>query len=462
MGEMKRLPAIVVAALSVASFAFVPLGCNGGEETSAGGRTRLRLMTMQLRPTFDEYMTALLASFEALHPDTRVEWMDFPAEGYLNKLQALFLGGDPPEVVNLSFDLGPPLARRGQLVDLRPLLPEQVFDAYFPRILRTACTLGEETFALPWYLSSAVLFYNRSILDEAGIDHPPATRAEMFEMCRVIRERCPGKYGFLDSLSEAGQLRDLLITEGVPLVERGETGRLRAAFATPAGAAALRIWSDAFKQGILPREVLARDHRRAIEYYKAGRTAFFTTGAQFLGQIREDAPDIYAVTDVAPLPRPPTGQHSVDVMTLAVPERGDSPEANARERRAALLAAFVTDGPNQLAFCRRVTILPSAVEAARDPFFSESDGSVESRARVIAARQLESAEMYIPALPEAGRLWAALNTAVEKACLGEATPEESLAEAAATWNAIFDTIAPESSHNAVAGPTPVEQEAQEN
>jgi putative chitobiose transport system substrate-binding protein len=121
-----------------------------------------------------------------------------------------------------------------------------------------------------------------------------------------------------------------------------------------------------------------------------------------------------------------------------VPRRGDTPEARARERLAAELAAFVTNGPNQLAFCRLVPILPSVVATARDPFFTQEDGTLEGKARVISARGLASAEVYLQPYPGMGELNAAMSTAIEKACLGQATPREALAEAAARWNAVFD------------------------
>lgn len=433
-------PAVALAAL-LAACGGAPEGTPPtGTPGAAPAATPLTLMTMQLQPMFNDYMHALVASFEAAHPGTRLEWIDFPAEGYLNKVQALLLEGHPPDVINLTYDQGIRIAQEGVLADLRPLVAPGTLDAYFRGVLETSCMWEGQVYALPWYLTVYVTMYNKALMQQAGLDptRPPRTDAECYAMGRVIAERVPGAFGFFEAVTEDGRLRDFLVRAGVPLVRRDADGRLRAAFNTPEGVAVLRQWAEMYRDGVIPRESITEDHRRAIELFKAGRTAFYTSGPQFIPRIVEDAPDIAAVMGVAPALLASIEVHRVDVMQLVVPDRGDTPEATERERRAAELAAFVTNAENQLAFCRIVTILPSVVEATRDPLFTVSDGTLEGDARVIAAAELASAEVYLEPYPGMGELNAAMNTAISKACLAIATPEEALAEAAAAWDAVFE------------------------
>jgi ABC-type glycerol-3-phosphate transport system substrate-binding protein len=399
----------------------------------------LTLMTISLQPAFTEYMSGVIEGFESAHPDTRIDWVDLPIDGYLNKLQTMLLDDDPPDVVNLTHGLGMQIASMGVFADLRDHLDEATLDSYFPRVLRTAGVWQEEVYALPWYLTTHVMMYNRALMEEAGLDpdRPPTTHPELFTMSRQIRERLPSKFGFFEALTEEGHLREIFLANNISLTAESSDGTLRAAFNTPEAIEVLRTYADLFKDGILPRDSLTQTHARGIELYKAGTTVFFTSGPQFLRFIAQDAPDVYAVTDVAPQVIPPNKTLGVDVMNITVPKQPDGPGAAERRQRAAELAAFITNAENQLAFCKLVTILPSVRDAAEDPYFTESDGSLESRARVIGADQLDRAAVLIPSLPEAGRLTAALSRAMEQAALDVKSPEEALAEAEATWNSIL-------------------------
>lgn len=435
--RISHLAAMLGVSLLIACGAPAPEGGAPGGESM-----RLTLMTYQLQPTFNDFMTSLCASFEAAHPGTDVEWLDFPAEGYVDKLMLLFQGGDPPDVVNLTFDIGAQVVQQGILADIRPLLPAEVVASHLPRIVRSGCETNGMLYGLPWYLSPVVMLTNRALMQRAGLDpeRPPATFEEQVAMSRQIHERVPDAWGYYESLTEAGHLRDLLFQQNVVLAERGPGGRLRAAFNTPRGVEVLALWTELFRTGVLPRESIQPTHVRAIELFKAGQTAFFVTGPQFLRNIEEDAPDVYAQCGVAAAPRTPCGITGVDMMMLGVTGHGETPEGQERERRAAELAAFITNAENQLAFCRLAVIFPSVSAALEDSHFSQSDGTLMSDARVMGARTLREAEIFREVLPESGRLNQAMSRAIERTCLENVSPETALADAAAEWDAIFAAL----------------------
>ena len=45
-------------------------------------------------------------------------------------------------------------------------------------------------------------------------------------------------------------------------------GHQRAAFNSPAGRRAFAFWTDLYRRGLLPREVVSQGYRRAIELYR--------------------------------------------------------------------------------------------------------------------------------------------------------------------------------------------------
>ena len=95
----RRIGAWIVA-LTIAVFL---TGCGqGGDENAAGqpGEIKVSFLTMQLRPTFDDFFLPLIAKFEQLHPGVSVEWLDFPFESYETKLMTSFMArkGSPATV----------------------------------------------------------------------------------------------------------------------------------------------------------------------------------------------------------------------------------------------------------------------------------------------------------------------------------------------------------------------------
>ena len=165
----------------------------------------------------------------------------------------------------------------------------------------------------------------------------------MPDFARRIRERT-GRYGLFVTVvpDDSAEMLESLVQMGVDLLDE----QRRAAFNSSAGRRAFRFWTDLYRQGLLPREVVSQGQRRAIELFQSGDLALAATGAEFLRSIQTNAPGVAAVTE----PHPPlTGQDgtaNVALMTLAVPRQS-------RHRPEALkLALFLTNGENQARFAR--------------------------------------------------------------------------------------------------------------
>lgn len=389
----------------------------------------ITFLTMQLQPTFNDYVTRLIAKYEASHRDTKIVWLDYPADQYETKLLARFISHDPPDVINLTYDMMLKFSERDVLLSLDDVISSKTFSSYFPRIFNEGCRYKETAYAVPWYLALAVTMYNEEILRQAGLDleKPPTTYLGMAEYCRIIKEKT-GIYGTLPVYTEAGTLKGYLLQDGVPLVD--ETGK-RAIFNSPAGVETLTFWADLYKEGLVPRESLTARHRRPIELYQSGKIAFFCSGPQFLKLIKGDAPDVYAHTRIGPRFQGKVEMYPVDLMVVSVAGETKYPKLSAD------FAAYVTNGENQLALCRLATVLPSVVWAAKDPYFVDVEDTPEGQARKVSAQQLPKATIVVTPLEHRAELDEAIDTATQKACLGVLTPKEALDEAAAKWTQIL-------------------------
>jgi putative chitobiose transport system substrate-binding protein len=399
-----------------AAIGLLAVGCRTTSDPNA-----LELWTMQLKPTFTAYMDGVLADWRQQHPDRPVTWIDVPASGLENKLLAAVAGGNPPDVVNLNAQFAAKLAQQKALTQLDDKLAP-VKGLFFPKVWE-ACQVDGKTFAVPWYLSTAVTIANSDLLKAAGLPaKPPATYAEAAKMGATLKAKT-GKALFMPNFGDSGKFMELLVTQGVPLLANNQP-----AFATPAGEKALQYWVDLYNQGIIPKESLTEKHREAIDRFQAEQIAMLTSGPQFLTIIKENAPQLYPKVVIGQqLTDGPVG---VGVMNIVVPAASQKKEA------AMDLALFLTNGDNQLALAKLAPVLPSIIKATKDPYFTAGGSDAIATARRVSVEQLPKASVLVPAKArENPELAKALDMALQKACLGQKSPKEALEEAAATWRA---------------------------
>lgn len=389
------------------------------------GVTRLEFWTIALSPTFDDYIHGLIAEFERLHPGVKLTWVDLPQQATLQKLMASIAGGVPPDVVNLDTDFALVMAENQALVTMSEAVPHEVQNRYFPG-LWSATEYQGEVYAVPWYVTTRVIMYNRAIFEAAGLDpdDPPDTWDELARTARAVHERT----------DFTGYMPSIRITNdwgmwGVPSVDR-ET--MTATFDSPEGVARLQWYVDLFEEGVVPRETLTEGYRGALDRYKAGTLAILEAGPQFLLKIKSDAPDVYAATGVAPLPRTPTNTVPAATMYLAVPR-------SSKHRELAVeLALFITSPENQLAFDKIVPILPSTMATAEDDYFQTGKGEpLQDQAVRISIEQLPRARDFSLGLPRQSELNRALTRAVEAALYGRIPADVALRQAAEEWNEIL-------------------------
>jgi len=411
---------------------FLILGCGRqeGSSPSAAGKKEICFFTMQLRPTFDPYFLELFQEFEKIHPDVKIIWMDYPAQDYDTKILTSFMGKEPPDVINLAPQMLPNFLSRQTLLPLEPLVSQEVRDSYLPNILKDACQMGGKTWAVPWYLATAVTMCNMKIFEEAGLSEKdiPQTFEQMKDAAKIIRKKTD-KFAFFPIYTEAGAMRGHLNDAGVPILD--PEGK-RAIFNTPKGVAVLKFWTDFYKEGLAPSEALTAMHRRPIELYKSGRLAIFHSGPQFLKHVKSDAPDVYKNTVVRPrILWKDYEIYTIDVHILAVSSKTKYPEL------ASEFAAFVTNASNQLKFCRLTTIIPSVTKATEDPYFTAVENTPEGLARKISAEEVKKGIVVRTPEKHSGKLFRAMDQLMEKICLGEITPEQGLKQAEDRWNEIL-------------------------
>lgn len=405
----------------------------GGGQGDAGGTDgevtgEISFATLQLKPTFTDYIEGVIADFEKQHPGVTVKWIDVPFEGAQEKFAADAQAGTLPDVVNLNPNFAQPLERAGVFTPLDDAAAD-VRDSYVPGAWDAFKVPGEEaSYGFPWYLTSEVTMYNKDQFKTAGLDpeQPPATFDDLYAHAEQLSKKGGGDFYGLHPALENKFITDLAKL-GVPLMNDEQT---EWTFDTPEAVAYVEKLTELYKAGVMPRDSVTQDHAKEIEAYQSGKIALFPSGPNFLELVKENAPDIADVTGVGPQITGPNGVANMSVMGLLVPESSEN-KATAVE-----FAKFMTNAENQLAFSKIVTVLPSVTEALEDPYFTDdSDGSTVSQARRISAEQIAQAENLVPVQYD-DRVKAAVIGPVQLAMQGKLTAEQAIEKAVEDANAI--------------------------
>ncbi len=427
MGRLKVLVSIGLT-LAVLSSCSTSNSRNSSEE--------VEFWTMQLAPKFNDYFAKLNGNFEAKNQDLKIRWIDIPWSAMESKILTAISAKTAPDLVNLNPNFASQLASRNAWLDLDEVIDPEDKAIYLPNIWQASSIevcqenqCEQDTFGIPWYLTTRITIYNQQLLQQAGIPKPPETYAELKQVAQQIKTKT-GKYAFFITFvpGDSGEVLESMVQMGVRLID--EQGK--AAFNTPEGIAAFRYWVELYQQKLLPPEVLTQGHRYGVELYQAGETALLSSGAEFLAAIANNAPTIAEISAAAPQITGQTGKKNVAVMNLAIPRNTEKPE------EALKYALYVTNTENQLEFAQQANVLPSTTEAVKqyiENLEQETTTTSLQQARKVSAIQLKDAEILIPAMDNLQLLQKIIYENLQSAMLGEKTVEEAVKDAASEWNA---------------------------
>ena len=395
-----------------------------------GGDTgTITFQTLQLKPTFTEYIEGVIDAYEKEHPGVTVNWVDIPFEGAQEKLTTDAAAGSLPDVVNLNPNFAQPLEKKKLFLDLEQAAADAKA-AYVPGAWDAFTVPGAEgSYGFPWYLTSEVTMYNADLFEKAGLDpeKPPTTFDELYAQADRLTQAGKGSFTALHPALENKLITDLAKLD-VPLMDAAGT---KFTFNTPEAAAYVDKLKALYDEGAMPRDSITQDHSKEIEAYQSGKIALFPSGPNFLTIVEENAPEVAKATRVAPQITGPKGVSNMSVMGLLVP-------ASSKNQKLAVdFARYMTNAENQLAFSKIVTILPSTTASLSDPYFTDdSDGTVESKARRISAEQIAKAENLVPVQYD-DRVKSVVIGKVQLAMQGEMTSRQALDEAVQEANAIL-------------------------
>ncbi|MFJ3725531.1 ABC transporter substrate-binding protein [Streptomyces sp. NPDC090045] len=430
--------ALVTGALLSTAACGLSGGAGDAKEAEKTGKVagEITFRTLQLKPTFTAYVQGVIDAFQQKYPEVKVKWEDVPGDGYNEKLVADAQAGALPDVVNLSTDSFQLLADRGMLADVAKLdgaaAKEYVPGAWEQFKLPGK---GDSVYAYPWYVTPEILTYNRELFEKAGLDpaKPPTGVEQFFDYAEKIAATSGGQYSAFMA-DPKGRLPGDWQKMGVPILSEKQD---RFTFGTDQAVAWVERMKDLYAKGAMPKESLLKSDD-INQLYGGGKLVFGPGSPGFVKDIRQNAPQVYAKTQVAGAVTGKLGHIGIYAQSLGIKKDTKHPDA------AAEFAKWVTNGPNQVEFSRKATIYPSNAQGLADPFFSDKgDGKdAETLARAVGAEQLKTAALDANTPVQwTNQVGDAVVREVQKAITGEQDPRTAVKKAEEAANKLLAAAA---------------------
>lgn len=362
---------------------------------------------------FSDYINEVIAEFEEQYPNIKVEWVDVPfSEGEKRTLAAI-LSDNPPDLINLNPDFSAILAQKGALQQIEKRDLNQ-----FNHEIVSSLKYNGNYYAIPWYATSAVTIYNDKLYNDAGFSAPPQTYSRLGTIAQTIKEKT-GAYAFMPTITENDTMLKLLNKYGINSWTNINSKKSVEVF---------DYYKELYNKDLIPKETITQTQREALEKYMSGQIVFFQSGANFLNMIKENAPSVYEVTDVAPQIVGELGQNDFSLMNLVVPLK-------AKHKDDALkFALFLTNDENQLKLAKLTNIIATNRKALKDSFYTEHEkGDLLAKARVLSAKQLNRIYPVMKQNKNQKEINLLINNAIQEILLNKSSTQNVLNELSNKW-----------------------------
>jgi multiple sugar transport system substrate-binding protein len=387
--------------------------------TPAYAETTLNALFMAQAAYSEADVRAMTDAFTKANPAVKVTLEFVPYEGLHDKTVLAQGSGGGYDVVLFDVIWPAEYAANKVLVDISDRITPEMKSGVLPGAWTTVEYDGKQ-YGMPWILDTKYLFYNKEILEKAGIKTPPKTWDELASQAKTIKDKglsdAPIAWSWAQAEAAICDYTTLVSAYGGSFLKDGKP-----AFQTDGGLDALKYMVDSYNSGLTnknSKEFLEEDVRRVFQNGEAA----FALNWTYMYNLANDPKESKVAGKVGVVPAPGVdGKSTVSAvngsMGLGVTTTSKHPD------EAWNYVAFMTSQQTQNAYAK--LSLPIWASSYEDP--AVTAGQEE----LIAAAKSGLAAMYPrPTTPKYQELSAALQQAIQESLLGQADPEQALKTAA--------------------------------
>ncbi|PLU01604.1 extracellular solute-binding protein [Sinorhizobium medicae] len=385
----------------------------------AQAETTLNALFMAQAAYSEADVRAMTDAFAKANPDIKVNLEFVAYEGLHDKTVLAQGSGGGYDVVLFDVIWPAEYAANNVLLDVTDRITDEINQGVLPGAWTTVEYDGKR-YGMPWILDTKYLFYNKEILEKAGIKEPPKTWDELAEQAKAIKDKGllenPIAWSWSQAEAAICDYTTLVSAYGGKFLDSGKP-----AFASGGGLDALNYMVTSYTSGLTnpnSKEFLEEDVRKVFQNGEAA----FALNWTYMYNLANNPKESKVAGKVGVVPAPGVeGKSEVSAvngsMGLGITTTSKHPE------EAWKYIVHMTSQETQNAYAK--LSLPIWASSYEDPDVTKG------QEELIAAAKRGLAAMYPrPTTPKYQELSAALQQAIQEALLGQASAEDALKSAA--------------------------------
>jgi multiple sugar transport system substrate-binding protein len=374
----------------------------------------------------DGALRSIVDDFEAQNPDITVTLVSGP---YANTRDQIVVGaasGTLSDVVGLDGAWVNDLAKQGAIAPMDELMAASDFNA---DEVAAIIKVGGNSYMFPVASFVYPVFMNLDLLDEAGIEQMPQTRAEFMDAAKKLTDADNNQYGWVLPLSlqsPNGIQNDVMSwvwASGDSMLKDGQPD-----LTNDSVVGVLEYIKEMYDAGVISPGTFAKKEQDKVEEFVNGRVAMMVDSLAHINLIRERNPDLNFGITAVPAVAGYDGKRGLPYASWGI----GIAENSEHKEEAFKLVAYLMSAEVNAKLVSIANAFPGNVNAKPD--FVTSDELFATAFEIFQNGYL--ANEFV-GLPVAEELMRQLDEEVQGMLEGNQTPAEAAEKAQAKWKAEF-------------------------
>lgn len=328
--------------------------------------TTLKLVEVITSPERTETLKGIVSKFETENPGTKVEIISLPWSEAFQKFATMVSAGDIPDVMEMPDTWLSLYANNGMVESLEPYLATWPYTkGLSDRALELGRDVKKTAYMLPYGFYLRAMFYNKKLLEQAGVKEPPKTLEEFAAASKKIAA-IPGKYGYCLRGGPGGlngwvMFGATMAGSNAFFKEDGTS-----TFDSPGWVKGLTYLIDLYKNGYAPKDSVNWGFNEIVAGFYSGTCAFLDQDPDALIAIAERMkPEDFGVMT---MPKGPDGK-----TFPTIGYAGWSMMSASKHKDLSWKLIATLEGPEgNIAWNKKTGALPVHTSAEKDPFYASA------------------------------------------------------------------------------------------
>ncbi len=369
----RKLALALSAVIALSSFT----ACSGGGSVSSqAGSNSAAVSTAAKEPVTVTYISStilespegkfeqkIIDDFNAQKNGITVKVEGVAANDLMKKYVTLATSNSMPDFFLANqLDVGT-IVDMGLASDVSKIFDKQYLDGFTKTL--ESYTVNGVAYGIPWFSSASGVIYRKDLFDKKGLKEP-TTWQEFVDVAKQLTT--DGNYGITlvgtKDASGAGRFQYVLRNFGVDEFTKDTSGKWTTDIGSQKYIDALRAYTDLdVKDGTVPPGVTETNYATAVSLFSSGKAAMLITGANAIGAITSQVPELKGKLGSFPVP-------AVARSVSSAAGFGYFITPGKHEKESAEFIKFMLESKNALDFSQMTGRLPTRTDTINDPAIS--------------------------------------------------------------------------------------------